>query len=55
MADYLLFGRFPLPLKKAQILTPTNLAPMMFPEEKPTAAAGPESPSGGDADSLQKK
>jgi len=47
-ADYLLFGRFPLPLKKAQTLTPMNLAPMTFPEENPTAKAKPESPSGGD-------
>ncbi len=53
VADYLIFGRFPLPLKNAQTLTPTNLAPLTFPEEKPTATAGPESPSAGIGDSSR--
>jgi len=30
-ADYLLFGRFPLPLKDAQVLTPENMGPLTFP------------------------
>jgi hypothetical protein len=47
VADYLIFGRFPLPLKKAQTLTPTNLAPLTLQAEKPTATASPELPSDG--------
>ena len=42
-ADYLLFGRFPLPLKKAQVLGPENMGPLTF-----SAGAG-QSPNNSNA------
>jgi hypothetical protein len=44
LVDYLVWGRYPLPLKNLEILTPQNLGPLISSGQSPQSPSGPVPP-----------